>query len=177
MNKHKKSTCGQCKEIVDRKHLGKIRGVLLCKKCRLEVRKKHREETIKAEGIKEELEELDKKAKKEYYNSEKSKEYFKKHYHKKHPNARYYNTNPPMIKGSNHRKPRKRNNCYLTSREKQTLFQMLTNKGIDFNEAKERINSLIESQKELRETMKQEGKSEEEIKIQQTKLLEELWNY
>ena len=50
-------------------------------------------------------------------------------------------------------------------------------RGIDFREAKERINNLIQAQYQIRESMKTNKKSEKDIKIKQAELLEELWNY
>ena len=178
MNKHKKLICRQCNKLVSKKNIGKIRGVLLCKKCQIEVRKKHREETIKAEGIKEELEELDKKAKREYAQTDTSREYHREYYHKKYPNARYYNQAPTI---KTNKKIKTKNNCYLTIGEKQSLLRILMDKGLEFNDAKERISNLIKSQRELKEKLKNKHKSEieiiKELKIKQKQMIEQLWNY
>ncbi len=48
-------------------------------------------------------------------------------------------------------------------------------RGLNFEEAKERIKDNVQQQKKIREDMKQQKKSEEDIKIKQQEMLEELW--
>ena len=54
---------------------------------------------------------------------------------------------------------------------------MLVDRGVDGDDVKERIKNLVRSQKELREKMLNQKKSDKEIKVEQNKMLEELWNY
>ena len=50
-------------------------------------------------------------------------------------------------------------------------------RGISFEDSKERIDDIVEEQKRIRDVMRKKNKTEEEIKIKQKKLLEELWGY
>ena len=179
-------TCDKCNIPVSKfRHLHKINGEYICNKCYIKNRKKHREETINSEGIKEELKELDRKRKREWAedNKEQFKTYQKERYHKLNPNARTYNKSkikPLTIRGSkewkrNHRKPS--SNSYLTMYEKQLLFRFLVKSGLDYEDADKRIKDLIQKQIEIREQFKLQNKSEEEIKLKQMQLIEELYNY
>lgn len=162
MNKHKEMICDECKKIEERKFIGKIKGKYLCRKCRIELRKKHREQTINNAGIKEELHELDNKRKREWNTSEKGRKYYRDY-------------NELKIKGSKLKREKHYN--FLPFKERQTLFRILIGRGMETDEVKERIENLIESQEELRTNLKKKNKSEEEIRLKQQEMLEELWNY
>lgn len=81
----------------------------------------------------------------------------------------------PQIKGSKISKTKEISSCYITFQEKQNYLRVLVSRGLSFEEAKERLSNLVESQKKVREKMKEKGKSEEEIKIKQQAMLEDLW--
>ena len=180
--------CEDCGDKVEKKHMGKIRGKNLCKKCRIKIRLNHRKETLENSEDKETIKELDNKIKREYsrvrYNKlkggvvrkynpqieEEQKKYIPKRYNKE--------NYEPKIKGSIFGKEKQKNKSYsfLTLQEKQlALKTLMINKGLNFNEAKERMNELIEYQKKVRENMKEAGKSQDEIKLKQREILEELW--
>lgn len=151
--------CDECGKISETKNLKKIRGRYMCRSCNNKNLKNRIKETIEKSGIKKEIEKLDKKIKKEYRD---------RHKRKKIEEA-------PKIKGSTFGKPKNKSECYITFQEKQALLRVLMKRGLDFNEAKERVKELVESQKILRKELKKQSKSEEEIKIKQQELLEELW--
>lgn len=151
--------CDQCGTLARKKNLGKIRGKYLCKECIKSNRKERMEETINEAGIKEELEEFDKKMKRTYCYSKKK-----------------IINEAPKIKGSKQAKEKKPSS-YLTFEDRKQLLRILLKKGLDFEEAKERLGEIDEEQKRIKETMKAKNKSEEEIKIKQKELLEELWTY
>lgn len=157
--------CDKCREETEGKHLGKIRGKMLCKKCRTERRLEHRKETREqGREYRERAMEQSKEAKAGY---------------DKHITRRYRKKNEskeaPIPKGSKVLKKRPRYQSYLTLQEKQVLFGMLVKRGSSPEEAKERIQDLVEQQREIRESLKEENKSEDEIKQKQQTLLEELW--
>ena len=158
--------CGNCdKKVSKGKFIHRLKGVSLCNECyrgrRLERRKKSKE-VVCLENLKEK-EEVRKRIIKR-----KSRRDYKK---------RKRDQNPPEPKGSiKLTKKRILPNCYLTLQEKQSLFRILKRKGLEDEEAKERVLNLLRQQRIIREKMKSKNKSEEEIKQKQMKLLEELWN-
>ena len=162
--------CDKCRELTQIKHLGKIHGKQLCKKCRIEVRKNHREETITqtSEDEREKIRELSKKQKAEY-----RKAYYEKNKKLKQSKSKEI----PIIKGGKLEKKKQKSNSYLSKEDKQQLLRILMKKGLYFKEAKERLNNVVEEQSRVREIMKAKNKSEEQIKIKQKEMLEELWNY
>ena len=81
---------------------------------------------------------------------------------------------PPVPKGSKKEKKKKKIDFCLRKGERQSLLRLLIARGIDSEKAKERIAGLAESQKELTKKLRKQNKSEEEIKKEQAKLLEEL---
>jgi len=169
-----KLMCDKCGEKVERfKYLRKIKGKRYCKHCANIIRKEHREKMIEGEGIKGELNRLKNKINKE-------KGYAKKSYEKKvghKVRERKEKGYTPTIKGSTFGKPREKSNSYLTFEEKKNLLKILMNRGLEFEEATERIKNLIEEQKRVSGLMKSKGNSEKEIKIKQKEILEELWRY
>ena len=176
--------CDNCGRMEENKYLGKIRGKLLCRKCRKEVIENRREETISKAGIKEELKILDDKIKKEAQKKYTERGYGRKAYAKKvgrqiRSYTRKGQEGPPIPKGTTRGKTKQKykSESYLTLHEKQALLGMLVKRGIDFEEARERIKELVKSQRQLRKKMKEKNKSEEEIKLKQQNLLEELYNY
>lgn len=164
--------CDSCGELTSRRELGRrVRGEYLCKKCKKERRLNHREQTIDNAGIKDELREMTSKIAKERGYSKKA--YVKK---KGSPVRKYLdNGGVPIPKGSNILTKKKQTDCHLTFQERQSLFRILIKRGIDGEEAKERIQRLADSQRELGRKLREENKSESEIEIKQQKLLEELW--
>lgn len=159
----KLAICQKCKKEVRRKYLGKIRGVDLCKDCKSIARKERREETIDKAGIREDLKKLDTKIMKEYRKTQSNNRRMSKP------------ISIPRPKGSTYKKPRDNNYCYLTLEERQSLFKILLKRGLNKEEAGDRIKTLQESQAELRSTLKIQKKSDDEIKQRQQELLEELW--
>lgn len=168
MGKFKK--CEECGKESKTKDLGRINGKLLCKKCQRAVRLKHREQTIKEAGIGEELKALKIKAQ----NESQKKCYKAKKVLAWKPKKLVEGI--PTIKDSSKIKKEK-SQAFITQNEKKSLYTMLIKRGLESKHANERIKTLIESQKELRAKLKLKNKSEEEIKLNEQKLLEELWNY
>lgn len=165
----KEISCSECGKEVRKKYMKRIRGKDICKKCNSENRKERRKETINNSGIKEKLKELDKKIKNKY-----NREYQRKRYEKV---KRIKTTEPPKIKGNKLYNKKEKSSAYITFEERQRLFGMLIRRGVDAEEAKERISNLVKEQSRVKKLMKQKNKSEDEIKIKQQELLEELWNY
>ena len=169
----KERVCDSYKEETPKKFLGKINGKYLCKICRRSVRKKHREKTINDSGIREDLTKLKSKIDRE-------QGYAKKAYAKKvgRPVRSYgKNKEMPTIKGSKQQLRKERSSAYLTFEEKKQLVSMLIQRGLTYEEAIKRVRDIIREQTRVRKIMKEEKKSEEEIKIKQRELLEELWRY
>jgi len=159
-----KTKCDKCGQDVGKfKFLKKINNIMYCKDCAREIRNNHRKKTIELNGIKKELNSIDKKIKKEQNDR----------YRK---NRKKY-ISPPIPKGSKNIKTREHNNCCITFEEKQNFFRILIKRGLDAEEAKERIKQIIEQQRKIRKDMKIKNKSEKEIKIKQREMLEELYNY
>lgn len=166
--------CDGCGDNTSRKELGrKVRGDYLCKKCKLERRLEHREKTIEEEGIGGDLRDLRNKIYRE-------KEYGKIAYRKKvgRP-VRKYNTDKeaPVPKGSIRKKPKYRQESYLGFQESQILFKILMRRGLDYDEAKDKIKEIKTELKNTREELKKKNKSEEEITQKINLKLEELYNY
>jgi len=84
---------------------------------------------------------------------------------------------PPIIKGSKLAKKKIKSNAYLLFEERKILLGILMRRGMDFEEARGRLDKLVKEQIRIREKMKAKNKSEEEIKEKQEQLLEELWEY
>ena len=100
---------------------------------------------------------------------ERRKYYNKKRYQKIKEKKPY----EPKIKGSirNIAKPRHKTNCFITLQERQAWLRLLMSRGIDFDDAKERVSELVRYQAELRK----EGKSESQIKKSKEEFLQELY--
>ena len=162
--------CDDCGELKEIRNLGKINGKRLCKTCRVKVRKNHREETIEITGIKRDLNKLKQQIDKE-------RGYGRRCYEKRVGHKVGEKNYRPEIKGSTFAKQKEKSNAYINFLESQTLLKMLMNRGMDFKEAKERVNQLIISQELIRKEFQSKNKSEEQIKNKQNELLEELWNY
>ena len=156
--------CDNCGKKVEFKHIKRINGNYFCKHCSIEIRKNHRKETIENSEDKENIIRLTSEIKNKRFNE------------KKIERKRLKDLTPPKPKGSKKTIVDK-NNCYISMQEKQNLFRILINRGVDGDDAKERIKNLVINQKELRERMLNQKKSEKEIKIEQSKLLEELWSF
>jgi hypothetical protein len=164
--------CDNCGDKKENKHLGKIRGKLLCKKCRTEIRLNRREETIEKSGIKEELRLLKNKE---------AREYRKKRIGtiRKPGRPKINKGYEPKIKGSVRGKVRQKNKSesYLGFQESQILLKILIKRGLDFEEAKEIIANTKKELSNTRQKLKNMNKSEEEIKTKQQQMIEELYKY
>ena len=162
--------CDNCKEKTKRKYLGKIRGKYLCRKCRKEVRKNHRKETINEAGIGEDLKSLDKKI---------SNDSARKSYRKRNPyKERKTIEGVPVPRGSTSGKVKQKNKSesYLGFQERQILLGIIMKRGESFESAKKIIKEIKNQLKDTRENMRKKNKSEEQIKIKMQNLLEELYN-
>ncbi len=159
--------CGSCGDTTPIRRLGKIKGKQLCKKCRVQVRKNHREETknLSSEEERNKIIELSKKQKAEYQ---------KAHYKKIRKEKQ--SEEIPVIKGSKQSNKKLKSNSYLTFEDRKQLLRILMKKGLDFDGAKERLSEVLKEQERIREVMKEENKSKKQIKIREQELLEELWN-
>jgi len=169
----KRDTCDKCKATdIKQKHLHKVNGSWLCKKCYREHRINHRQETIEKTGIKDELRLLKNKEKREYEKERRSKlKKFK-------PKKFIQKENPlPKIKGSKRNQKFENNNLFLTLEEKRNLFRILKRRGIDEDEVKERIKNLTESLQNLRKKLRENKISKEELSKKKMEMLEELWNH
>ena len=161
--------CEECGESTKIKYLGRINKKLLCKKCRSDVRKNHREETNNksSEDERKEIIELSRKAKREYEKARREKNRKTK---------QQEDTTEPKIKGSKLANKKQKSNAYLSLEDKRQLLRILMKQGLDFEEAKNRMNNIMQEQSRIRAIMQEENKSEDEIKIKQREMLEELWN-
>ena len=173
--------CSRCEDVVRFKFLKKINGERLCHTCYKDNRHSHRKETIEEAGIGEELKELKNKIKTEWNqkNPEKTRASWIKSYEKKMGRpVKHYNKDKsyqPIIKGTTRAKPIHSYNLFLSIQEKQLLFKFLRRRGMDDEEAKERIQNLIDEQQRVGKLIKEKNKSESEIKQKQQQLFEELW--
>lgn len=156
--------CDRCGKIVRVKHIKKINGNYYCGECARQIRKTHRKETYENSEDKEIIRKLTSELKNKSTNE------------KRRIRREEKQSQPPKPKGSIKIRVDK-NNLYLTLQEKQSLFKMLVDRGVDGDDAKERIKNLVINQKELREKMLDQKKSDKEIRVKQNKLLEELYNY
>lgn len=169
----KKRECDGCGNQSSKKELGrKVNGDYLCKKCKVRIREEHRKKTIEDAGIGDELRELKNKHEREMGYSRKA--YKKKVGRPVRSYGDYGEKEAPIPKGSKIKKRKEVNTLYLTIQEKQNYLRILMGRGLDFEEAKERIQDLVESQKNLREKMIKGNKSKEEINTMQKRLIEGL---
>ena len=165
-------SCEECGEENENKYLGKIRGKLLCKKCRKEVRLNHRAETFEMTDEKEKAKILALQKEQEHAANQ---AYYKKHIKKV---AKEESKGvEPKIKGSTRAKARKKSNSYITIQERQNFLRMLMARGLSFKDAKDRVRDLVKEQIRVREVMKGKNKSEKQIKQKQQQMIEDLWKY
>ena len=154
--------CCDCGEEVKQKKAKKVKKEWYCPSCYKELRKKHRENTIKEAGIEKELEELIIKRRAEYekrYKEKKAKQ-----------NPKPIVLEKEIVK-HNYRKPRKKDSSFISFEERKVLLSHLIKNGLEFEEAIERIKELSESLKELRRNRKSE-----DIKTKQERMIQELYN-
>ena len=163
--------CDKCGKKTERKHLGKIRGKNLCRKCRKEVRENRRKETMKEAGIGKELTSLEREIK-----NTSQREY----YRKRNPVTKRKKIidDVPVPKGSTRGKVKQKNKTesYFGFQESQIMLRILMKRGLSFEEAKESIGAMKEELRTTREKLKKQNKSEEYIKTKEQQLLEELYN-
>jgi len=189
--------CTRCQKDVERfKYLKKVNGDFLCKECYKENKKNHREKTIEEVGIKDELRELKNKQDREYreenkeHISQKNREWYEKKVgHKVIPREKKEEYVPrryrkqfnkediPIIKGSKKDKKEIRKLNSLSLYERQVLYRIFKSQGLEHKEAIERVNQVAKQQLIIKEKLKEEGKSEEEIKVKQKQMIQELMNY
>jgi len=169
-----KYECDKCGEEVNRfKDLHKVKKEHLCKKCYQENRKQNRQKLIEEEeGLKEDLRRLEIKRQKEYL--EKKREYNREYYQ-----SRKEKIDLPIIKNSKPEKYKEREEkksySYLTKEERQDYLRILMSKGLDFEQARQRVQDLVDSQIKIRKIMQKKRKSEKEIKAKQQEMLERLF--
>jgi hypothetical protein len=81
------------------------------------------------------------------------------------------------IKGK--KKENIKSNSYITLEEKKLLLKQLMSSGLNFEDARERVNYLQRQQtkirNKLRENKEKESKKDLEIKSKQKKMLKNLW--
>jgi len=178
--------CDRCGNKIERlKYSKKIRDQRLCKECYKNNRHNHRKETIEITGIKDDLKKLTSKMKSEWNkkNIEKVRKSQRKCYEKRMGRKiqRRYNKDKsfePKIKGAKEHRPLNNSYCFLTFQERQNLFRILVKeRGLDAEEAKERIKNLVEEEKRITNLMRQENKPEKEIKQKHQEMIEDLWKY
>lgn len=159
--------CDECGDLTQIRNLGKLHGKQICKKCRKLVIKEHRKETLNQSSEEE---------RKKILNLSKRQTaiYNKRSYEKNKKLKR--SEEEPKIKGSNIKRKQDKSQSYFTFQERQLLFGMLIKKGLSAEEVKERLDDIAEEQSRVREIMRSKNKSEEQIKIKQQEMLEELWN-
>ena len=158
-------------EVPKIKNLHRVCNVFYCSKCYIQKKKQHRIETINNSKDKDKIIELDRKMKRE----SNLRTYVKKNGHL----PRTYNPKPkgldikalPKVKGGKDKAKKFKSYAYMSLEEKQNLFRMLVKRGFTEEEAKERIKKLLQQQKEVREFMKSQNKSEEEISKKQINLM------
>lgn len=167
----KKWKCDKCKKEVERfKDLKKVLKKKLCKECYTKNRLDRREETIEnSQELKEDLRILKNKEAKYYRIKRIGTE-------RKPGRPKAEEKDFPTIKGSRRTGERAKSESYLGFNERQILLKILMGRGMDFEEAKTSIQETKKELEKTREKLKQEGKSEEQIKIKQQEMLEELWN-
>ena len=164
-------SCDNCGNEVAHKELGrKIGGQYLCKDCKKKKRLEHRKETIEVTGVKDDLRELSNKINRE-------RGYSRKTYAKRKGSpVRSYGEykKPPIPKGSIQERERHKSEAYLSFQDRQALLSMLMDRGLDFDEAKERINAVVRQQAKIRKDGTTQNKSEENIKLEQQEIQEEM---
>jgi len=177
-----KKKCDKCGQEERQRNLRRLNGYWLCTKCYVEVRKNHRNKTIEVSGIRGELRRLDAKRKEESAGGKENlREYQRKRYRdSKDYKVKEYRTKDsilPVIKGIKIKRESIKSNSFLTIQEKQTLLRLLMKRGLTFEETIDRIKCLVSEQSRIRNLMKTQNKSEEQIKQKQFQLLEELYNF
>lgn len=166
-------TCDNCdKEVDSPRKLHKIRGIYYCNECRKAKREAHRKETLEKFGDKEKIRELDNKIKNYYRSKEKQKEYQRNYYQRKKEKIEGI----PVAKGAKSKKEKITQNSYITLQESQAFFRILVKRGVDPEEAKERIRVLKEYEKEVRKSIQDENKAKQELSKRKDEMLQELWN-
>lgn len=176
MNHKLNPICDCCKELQDTfKKLRKVKKEYLCKKCYQEKRQKRRQNLMEDnQELKEDLRVLKNKASVEY--RERRNGFRRKVGRPK----KVLIEDIPKIKNSKENKKRLKLNSYITLKEKQDWFRILVRRGIDPEDAKERVRELVSYQSEVRKKIYAKNKSEIEteknIKQKQAEMLEELWN-
>jgi len=199
MNHQKNPICDECGELQDKfKDLKTLKKdgkkIYLCKDCYRERRLKHREETINEAGIRDDLKELEKKAKSESVRKSYERKviektgkmprkkgtrgvaviptYIPKRYQKQKEKQSVQESEAPIkIKGSILAKPKKINTS-LSLVERQELLRINMKKGMSFDDAKKAVTKFADDLKEI----KQNSNTEEEVSKKKNEMLEELWN-
>jgi len=176
----KKIPCTSCGKEERRRNLRKVKSE--SHSCYVKHLKRRRKETIEVTGVKRELMDLKNK-----YNREWRLRNRKPNTRNRKPNTRKYTRKlenlsqkrpksfyEPFVKAPKTQKKPK-TNSFITLEERRTLLRIIMSKGIEFEEAIERVSEIIKEQSRIRGLMKEQGKSEQEIKVKQQEMLEELW--
>jgi hypothetical protein len=171
----KKIPCTSCGKEERRRNLRKVKSESLCHSCYVKHLKKRRQETIEVTGVKRELMDLKNKYARELrlkHRKPNTRKYTRKleNLSQKRPKSFY----EPFVKAPKTKKKPKINS-FITLEERRTLLRIIMSKGIEFEEAIERVSEIIKEQSRIRGLMKEQGKSEQEIKVKQQEMLEELW--
>ena len=166
-----KCKCDRCEgEVRKQKFLKKIKGERLCFKCYTEQRRKRREELINEPNLKQKLKELDSKYKRI---STQLSVLTKKKINK----PEIDKSNPPIPKGSIVKNKLGFSYLNLGFRERQSLFRILIKRGMEEEEAVERLNNLEQSQRALKLKLRLNKISDDEAKNKHLNLMEGLLNF
>lgn len=147
--------------------LRRINKIFYCANCYRKHRAERRKETREKNPEKKIIEQLEKKIRNEY----KQTEYAKKHNGKVRKWVRGGSPKLPIL-----REKKKKSNSYISKEDKQNLFRILIKRGLEYDEVIKRIDDVVKQQKIVRDKMKRQQKSEKEILIKQAQMLEELLN-
>lgn len=159
MKNRKEIKCDDCNTAVELRKSKKINGLRLCSVCDSKRRIEKRKKMINNdEELKQDLNILKNIERKSYYKSRKE-------------------ANPPKIKGTKKLIKKEYSCCYLTLEEKRDYLRVLMSRGLDFNEAKEKITGIVEYLSTLRKELKIKKISEQEATLNKAKMLEELYQY
>jgi len=169
----KEIPCTSCEKQERRRNLRKVKGQFLCFSCYRKYLNKRRQKIIESTGIKRELMDLKNKYERELRaRTRPVRKYTRKSENPPQNGSKSFYE--PFVKAPKTQKKPK-TNSFITLEERRTLLRIIMSKGIEFGQAKERVSEIIKEQSRIRNLMKEQGKSEQEIKVKQQEMLEELW--
>lgn len=173
-----------CTTIIKRlRETKKVQGKLICVSCYKQRRIQRREKLIEEDKIlQEDIKVINDKERER--KRERNKEYNKRYYErakregkiilKGRPRPKAY-IPLPVPKGSKIKLKKEKSYTYLTLKDRQNLLRLFMRQGMDFEEAKIRVQDIAKEQTRIRNIMKEKGKEEKEIKEKMNIMLEELW--